>query len=74
MTDSPSSIYHANGRQAVTMGVSFIPGVNVIDVGHALEARLQQMAADKPAGIDIAIFTIRRLRSPTRSMALLPTS
>ncbi|CDL64330.1 Cobalt-zinc-cadmium resistance protein CzcA; Cation efflux system protein CusA [Klebsiella pneumoniae IS39] len=38
------------------MGVSFIHGVNVIDVGHALEARLQQMAADKPAGIDIAIF------------------
>ncbi|VEC58112.1 acriflavin resistance protein [Klebsiella aerogenes] len=56
LTDSPASIYHANGRQAVTMGVSFIPGVNVIDVGHALEARLQQMAADKPAGIDIAIF------------------
>ncbi|ONG04922.1 MFS transporter [Klebsiella pneumoniae] len=51
LTDSPASIYHANGRQAVTMGVSFIPGVNVIDVGHALEARLQQMAADKPAGI-----------------------
>ncbi|MCS6067235.1 hypothetical protein LNO81_08105 [Klebsiella variicola subsp. variicola] len=25
LTDSPSSIYHANGRQAVTMGVSFIP-------------------------------------------------
>ncbi len=72
LTDSPASIYHANGRQAVTMGVSFIPGVNVIDVGHALEARLQQMAADKPAGIDIAIFTIRQLRSPTRSMALLP--
>ncbi len=56
LTDSPASIYHANGRQAVTMGVSFIPGVNVIDVGHALEARLQQMAADKPAGINIAIF------------------
>ncbi|VEB97193.1 acriflavin resistance protein [Klebsiella pneumoniae] len=37
-------------------GSFFIPGVNVIDVGHALEARLQQMAADKPAGIDIAIF------------------
>lgn len=32
---SPASIYHANGRKAVTMGVSFIPGVNVIDVGHA---------------------------------------
>ena len=56
LTDSPASIYHANGRRAVTMGVSFIPGVNVIDVGHALEARLQQMAADKPAGIDIDIL------------------
>ncbi len=38
-------------------GSFFYPlGVNVIDVGHALEARLQQMAADKPAGINIAIF------------------
>ena len=39
---SPASIYHANGRKAVTMGVSFIPGVNVIDVGHALEAKLEE--------------------------------
>lgn len=71
LTDSPASIYHANGRRG-DHGSFFIPGVNVIDVGHALEARLQQMAADKPAGIDIDIFTIRQLRSPTRSMALLP--
>ncbi|MDK9356945.1 efflux RND transporter permease subunit [Lelliottia sp. V106_10] len=56
LTVSPSSIYHANGRQAVTMGVSFIPGVNVIDVGRALEAKLQQMSAEKPAGINIDLF------------------
>ena len=36
LADSPSSIYHANGQPAVMMGVSFIPGVNVIDVGQAL--------------------------------------
>ncbi|MER1539821.1 efflux RND transporter permease subunit, partial [Enterobacter hormaechei] len=53
---SPASIYHANGREAVTMGVSFIPGVNVIDVGHALEAKLEQMSAEKPAGIHIDLF------------------
>ncbi len=47
---TPASIYHANGKKAVTMGVSFIP-VNVIDVGHALEAKLGQMSAEKPAGI-----------------------
>jgi len=51
---SPASIYHANGRKAVTMGVSFIPGV--IDVGHALEAKLEQMSAEKPAGIHIDLF------------------
>lgn len=56
LTESPSGIYHANGRQAVTMGVSFIPGVNVIDVGRALEAKLQQMSAEKPAGIQITLF------------------
>lgn len=53
---SPSSIYHANGRQAVTMGVSFIPGVNVPDVGRALEAKLKHMSAEKPAGINIDLF------------------
>ncbi|GHM26199.1 hypothetical protein EBZU44_47430 [Enterobacter cloacae] len=37
------------------MGVSFIPGVNVIDVGHA-EAKLEQMSAEKPAGIHIDLF------------------
>lgn len=52
LSESPSSIYHANGRQAVTMGVSFIPGVNVVDVGRALE----QMSAEKPAGIKIDLF------------------
>lgn len=56
LNESPSSIYHANGRQAVTMGVSFIPGVNVIDVGRALQAKLEQMSAEKPAGINIDLF------------------
>ncbi|QBR52299.1 efflux RND transporter permease subunit [Erwinia sp. QL-Z3] len=56
LSESPSSIYHTNGRQAVTMGVSFIPGVNVIDVGKALEARLHQMSAEKPAGIQLNVF------------------
>jgi len=46
LSETPASIYHANGRQAVTMGVSFIPGVNVIDVGRALESKLEQMSAE----------------------------
>jgi multidrug efflux pump subunit AcrB len=56
------------------MGVSFIPGVNVIDVGHALEAKLEQMSAEKPAGITSTCSTIRRLKSATRLTALSLTS
>lgn len=56
LSESPSSLYHANGQRAITMGVSFIPGVNVIDVGHALEAKLRQMSAEKPAGIALDLF------------------
>ena len=56
LSESPSSIYRASGRPAVTMGISVIPGVNVIDVGRALEAKLQQMSAEKPAGIQINVF------------------
>ncbi|MCQ8230246.1 efflux RND transporter permease subunit [Pantoea trifolii] len=56
LSESPSSIYLASGRPAVTMGISFVPGVNVIDVGRALEAKLQQMSAEKPAGIQINVF------------------
>ncbi len=42
-------------KKAVTMGVSFIPGVNVIDVGHALEAKLNQMSR-KNGRIRIDLF------------------
>lgn len=56
LADSPSSIYHANGQPAVMMGVSFIPGVNVIDVGQALKSKLLQMSEEKPAGLQIGVF------------------
>jgi len=56
LSESPSSIYHANGHPAIAMGVSFVAGVNVIDVGRALAARLQQMSAEKPAGLHISVF------------------
>jgi multidrug efflux pump subunit AcrB len=56
LSESPSSLYHANGQRAIAMGVSFISGVNVIDVGHALEAKLKQMSAEKPAGISLDLF------------------
>lgn len=56
VSDHPGNIYHANGRDALTIGVSYIPGVNVMNIGHAIEARMQQLSADKPAGIQLKVF------------------
>ncbi|WP_426785033.1 efflux RND transporter permease subunit [Rahnella variigena] len=56
VSDHPGNIYHANGRDALTIGVSYIPDVNVMNIGHAIEARMQQLSADKPAGIQLKVF------------------
>lgn len=56
VTDRPGNLYHANGNAALAMGVSFAPGVNVIDVGDALSAKIQQHQQAKPLGIDLNVF------------------
>lgn len=56
LNDKPTNIYHANGHNALTMGISFVPNVNVITVGNAIEAQLKRMEAEKPAGIQLKVF------------------
>ena len=56
VTERPGNLYHANGNAALAMGVSFAPGVNVIDVGDALSAKIQQHQQAKPLGIDLNVF------------------
>jgi multidrug efflux pump subunit AcrB len=56
VTHSPNNIYRANGQPALSIGVSYAPNVNVIVVGNAVKARLAQLEADRPAGMDISVF------------------
>ncbi|MDR6353329.1 efflux RND transporter permease subunit, partial [Pantoea sp. SORGH_AS_0659] len=56
VTERPGNLYHANGNAALAMGVSFAPGVNVIDVGDALSAKIQQHQQVKPLGINLNVF------------------
>lgn len=56
VSHSPNSIYRANGQPAVSIGVSFAPNVNVIVVGDAVQARLAQLEAERPAGMEISVF------------------
>lgn len=56
ISDSPDNIYHANGRPALAVGISYVPGVNVINVGEALNQQLSRMESGKPAGIELKVF------------------
>ena len=56
VTDSPANLYFADGEAALAIGVSFAPGVNVIDVGDALSSKLARYQQDTPAGISMKVF------------------
>jgi len=56
VTDNPANHYFADGEAALAMGISFAPGVNVIDVGDALSSKLAHYQQDTPAGISLKVF------------------
>lgn len=56
VTDNPANIYFADGEAALAIGISFAPGVNVIDIGDALSARIAHYQQDTPAGISLKVF------------------
>ena len=45
-------IYH-NNQRAFTVAVAGLPSANIVDVGHAVEAKLDQLAPRIPVGVDI---------------------
>ncbi|MFC4656800.1 efflux RND transporter permease subunit [Rheinheimera marina] len=53
VVESPSQILKFNGKNTLTLGISFASGVNVVDVGQAVAARLQQLEYARPVGMDI---------------------
>ena len=51
--DSPATLYRFNGAPAVSVGVAFATGVNVVDIGKAVEARLAELESERPVGIEL---------------------
>lgn len=51
--DKPMNIYRVNGEDALSMGISFAKGVNVVDVGDAVAARLQALESARPIGVTL---------------------
>jgi multidrug efflux pump subunit AcrB len=49
----PSHINSVNGKRAITLGVSFASGYNVVEVGKAVRTRLDELEYQRPVGIEL---------------------
>ncbi len=49
--DPPTHLYRFNGNPALTLGIAFADGVNVVGVGEAVRERLQQLENERPVGM-----------------------
>jgi len=51
--EQPTHVVRQNGKSAFTLGVSALTDRNVVEVGVAVSARLEQLKADLPDGVEI---------------------
>lgn len=51
--ESPDVLYHNNGQRALSFGIAFGSGVNVVEVGAMVEARLQELESQRPIGMEL---------------------
>ncbi len=50
----PNHLYRFNAGPALTMGISFASGVNVVDVGGRVDQRLAELEYQRPVGMELA--------------------
>lgn len=51
--DEPSVIYHDQGQRALSIGVSFNSGVNVVDISKAITAEMEHLLTTRPLGMEV---------------------
>ncbi|PSW07297.1 efflux RND transporter permease subunit [Photobacterium lipolyticum] len=51
----PDNLVGYNGKVALNVGISFVSGVNVVDIGKAVYRRLDELKEQQPVGIDIDV-------------------
>jgi multidrug efflux pump subunit AcrB len=56
IAERPSNVVTFNGSQAISLGISFAPGVNVVDVGAHIEEEFETLQSIKPAGVELNYF------------------
>ncbi|GAD80416.1 efflux RND transporter permease subunit [Vibrio ezurae] len=56
ISEQPQDVVFFNGQPALTIGISFASGVNVVDIGQAISQRIQQLDSDTPVGMKLNVF------------------
>ncbi|MBT8041128.1 MAG: efflux RND transporter permease subunit [Gammaproteobacteria bacterium] len=51
--ETPFNLYRSNGEKAISLGISFSKGANVVEVGKAVDERLAQLESIRPMGIEM---------------------
>ncbi|MGR5145815.1 efflux RND transporter permease subunit [Photobacterium alginatilyticum] len=52
-TETPTLLYHNMGQDALSLGISFTTGVNVVDVSKAVSAKITELESQLPIGMDL---------------------
>ena len=52
-TETPMQVIRHGGENALTLGISFTSGVNVVEAGEQIAARLEQLNYNRPLGIEL---------------------
>ncbi|RUM20588.1 efflux RND transporter permease subunit [Rhizobium vallis] len=51
--DPPSSLFRYDGQPAIGLAIGMKQGANLLEFGEALDARMKQVVADLPIGVDV---------------------
>ncbi|PMJ18103.1 multidrug transporter AcrB, partial [Vibrio splendidus] len=54
--EKPGNVLTYNGKPAINLGIAFSSGVNVVEIGNALDAELERLESIKPAGVELNYF------------------
>ena len=55
--DPPAKIVRYNGKPSIALGISTVPGGNVITMGAALDRRMKELQRETPIGIEIGVIS-----------------
>jgi multidrug efflux pump subunit AcrB len=57
--EPPAALMRHDGKPAIGLGVSNVSGGNVVQMGEAIRARLQQLEGQRPVGMEVEVVSFQ---------------